>query len=150
MNPPRRTRARPGPGGVPKRLTLPRTLLLDADGLSKAATGDSLARGLLRKAVAEDADVVVSAVTLTETLRGTPRDVAVRRLLKDIEVRDVTAEVATAAGLLLGSTGGANTVDAIVAATAAGCAVPVLVLTSDPGDLGVLVDAMPAVSVVSV
>lgn len=45
-------------------------LVLDAEGLSKLAAGDTRARGYLDSARARGARVAVSALTLTETLRA--------------------------------------------------------------------------------
>lgn len=110
------------------------TLVLDSDGVSKAAVGDERVRAHLQAALRRQARVLVSAVTLTEVLRGGPRDTRVHRILKGVTVEDVTSARARAAGELLGSIGMQATVDAIVAATARAQPGPVLIVTSDPGD----------------
>jgi predicted nucleic acid-binding protein len=82
-------------------------------------------------------------MTLTEVLRGGPRDAPVHRVLSRITVQPVTAEVARRAGELLGATGLSGhrcAIDAVVAATALGAARPVVLLTSDPDDLNKLVE----------
>lgn len=113
------------------------TMVLDADGLAKLAQDDERALAHLTVALRQRHRVVVSAVTLTEVLRGGPRDTAVHRTLKRVSVEPVTPAQGRAAGELLGSTGmgGDNAIDALVAATALAKPGPVVVLTSDPQDL---------------
>jgi predicted nucleic acid-binding protein len=119
------------------------TLVLDSDGLSKLAAGNSRARAYLETAVARRARVAVSAITLTEVLRGSPRDAAVHRVLSRITVVPVTTEIARHAGELLGATGLSGhrcAIDAVVAATALELERPVVLLTSDPDDMNRLVE----------
>ncbi len=119
------------------------TLVLDSEGLSKLAAGDARTRGYLESARSRRARVVVSAITLTEALRGGPRDAAVHRVLSRITVVPVTAEIARRAGELLGATGLSGhrcAIDAVVAATALDLERPVVLLTSDPDDLNRLVE----------
>ena len=118
-------------------------LVLDAEGLAKLAAGDSRARGYLDSARARGARVAVSALTLTETLGGGPRDAAVHRVLARIAIVPVTASIARRAGELLGSTGLSGhrcAIDAVVAATALDAEPPVVLLTSDPDDMNRLVE----------
>jgi predicted nucleic acid-binding protein len=113
-------------------------LVLDAEGLSKLAAGDARVRGYLDSARARGARVAVSALTLTEVLRGGPRDAAVHRVLARIAVVPVTAAIARRAGELLGTTGLSGhrcAIDAVVAATALGLERPVVLLSSDPDDM---------------
>ena len=87
--------------------------------------------------------MAVSAITLTEVLRGGPRDAAVHRVLSRITVVPVSPEIARRAGELLGQTGLSGhrcAIDAVVAATALGLQRPVVLLTSDPDDLNRLVE----------
>jgi predicted nucleic acid-binding protein len=119
------------------------TLVLDGEGLSKLAVGDARVRGYLDGARARGARVAVSAVTLTEALRGGPRDAAVHRVLVRIAVVPVTAAIARRAGELLGTTGLSGhrcAIDAVVAATALDLERPVVLLTSDPDDMNRLVE----------
>jgi predicted nucleic acid-binding protein len=119
------------------------TLVLDSEGLSKLAAGDSHVRAYLETAVARRARVAVSAVTLTEVLRGGARDAAIHRVLSRITVVPVDPEVARRAGELLGATGLSGhrcAIDAVVAATALGLERPVVLLTSDPDDMSRLVE----------
>jgi len=119
------------------------TVVLDSEGLSKLAAGDGRARGYLDIARARRAQVAVSAITLTETLRGGPRDAAVHRVLSRITVVPVTAQIARQAGELLGAIGLSGhrcAIDAVVAATALGMERPIQLLTSDPDDMNRLVE----------
>jgi predicted nucleic acid-binding protein len=126
-----------------RRVAAGGTLVLDSEGLSKLAAGDARARGYLDSARARGARVAVSAITLTETLRGGPRDAAVHRVLARITVVPVTAAIARRAGELLGSTGlwgHRCAIDAVTAATALEMERPVVLLTSDPRDMSRLAD----------
>ena len=126
-----------------RRVAAGGTLVLDAEGLSKLAAGDARARGYLDSAVARGAQIVISAITLTEALRGGPRDVAVHRVLSRITIVPVTAAIAGRAGERLGMTGLSGhrcAIGAVVAATALGAERPVVLLTSDPDDLNKLVE----------
>jgi predicted nucleic acid-binding protein len=127
-----------------RRVTPGGTLVLDSEGLSKLAAGDRLARAYLETARIRRARVVVSAIALTEVLRGGSRDAPVHRVLSRITVLPVTAEIARRAGELLGQTGLSGhrcAIDAVVAATALELERPVVVLTSDPDDLVALTEA---------
>jgi predicted nucleic acid-binding protein len=118
-------------------------LVLDAEGLSKLAAGDARTRGYLHSARNRGARVAVSAITLTEALRGGPRDTAVHRVLSRITVIAVTEAIARRAGELLGTTGLSGhrcAIDAVVAATALDMERPAILLTSDPDDLNKLVE----------
>ena len=87
--------------------------------------------------------MVVSAITLTEVLRGGARDALVHRVLTRVVKESVTEEIARRAGELLGATGLSGqrcAMNAVVAATALGLDRPVVVLTSDPDDMSRLVD----------
>ena len=119
------------------------TLVLDSEGLSKLAAGDGRARAYLETAITRRARVAISAVTLTEVLRGGPRDAKVNRVLSRIAVVPVSAEVARRAGELLGATGLPGhrcAIDAVVAVTALGLERPVVLLTSDLYDMSRLVE----------
>jgi predicted nucleic acid-binding protein len=96
--------------------------------------------------------VVASAVTLSEVLRGTPRDAAVHRVLKRMEVVPLTRGLGRRAGELLGTSGlpATATVDAMVAATALSQTRPVVILTSDPRDLSALIEGESGIGVLPV
>jgi predicted nucleic acid-binding protein len=126
-----------------RRISVGGTLVLDSEGLSKLAVGNPAVRARLAVARVRGARVVVSAVTLAEVLRGGPGDAAVHRVLARITALPVTPEIGRAAGELLGSTGLSGhrcAIDAMVAATALRQPRPVVLLTSDPDDMGKLVD----------
>ncbi|MBP2320916.1 putative nucleic acid-binding protein [Kibdelosporangium banguiense] len=126
-----------------RRIAAGGTLVLDSEGLSKLASGDFRARAHLETARVRRARVVVSAVTLTEVLRGGSRDALVHRVLSRIVVAPVSPELGRAAGELLGTTGLSGhrgAIDAIVAATALQQPRPVVLLTSDPDDMNSLVE----------
>ena len=118
-------------------------LVLDAEGLSKLAAGDARVRAYLDSARVRGARVAVSAVTLTEVLRGGPRDAAVHRALARITIVPVTDAIARRAGELLGTAGLSGhrcAIDAVVAATALNQERPVVLLSSDPDDMNRLVE----------
>lgn len=119
------------------------TLVLDSEGLSKLATGESRARAHLTTALSRRARVAVSAITLTEVLRGGQRDAAVHRVLSRVTVVPVAPAIARRAGELLGATGLSGhrcAIDAVVAVTALGMERPVMLLTSDTDDLSRLLE----------
>lgn len=130
-------------------------LVLDAGGVSKVATHDPSVQAWLERARELDADVVVSAVTVAEVVRGVPRDAAPNRLLKAVDVRPADEPLARRAGRLLGRAGSDATIDALVAATALAerdrrGALRCVVLTSDPADLAALLSGEAGVLVVAV
>jgi predicted nucleic acid-binding protein len=136
-------------GGSPANPRLPDAVVLDSEGLSRAS-GNARIRAELTMARQFGATVHVSAVTLTETLRGSPRDARIHALLKTVKKDPVTPEQGRAAGELLGKTGRADTVDAVVAVTAAGLGRSVRILTGDVDDLNALTADMKNVSVIPV
>ncbi len=114
------------------------TLVLDADGLSKLATGDRGAYLRFQAARKHQSRMVTAASTLTEVLRGGSRDAAVHYWLKLIKVVPLDKELGRAAGELLGKTGLSGhrwALDALLAAVALAQPRPVVLLTSDPRDL---------------
>jgi predicted nucleic acid-binding protein len=126
-----------------RRVAAGGALVLDSEGLSKLAVGNQRARAYLEIARKRGARVVVSAITLTEVLRGGSRDALVHRVLSRIAVLPVTPELGREAGELLGRAGLSGhrcAIDAVVAATALELPRPVLILTSGPDDLGRLLD----------
>lgn len=141
-------------GGVPSGLT--DLLVLDAEGVSKAASHDRSVQAWLERARELDADVVISAVTVAEVVRGVARDARLNRVLKAADVRAAGEVLARRAGRLLGRAGSAATIDAFVAATALAmldgaestgrCAL----LTSDPDDLTALLAEEAGILVIAV
>lgn len=128
------------------------TIVLDSEGLYEA----SVNRGLLLRLTAgrqRRADIVVSAAVLAEVLSGHPRDATVHRVLSRFAVVPVSERLGAEAGRLRGAAGfagGAQAIDAIVAATASDLEPPVMVMTSDVGDLSKLLADHPTVKVVLV
>ncbi|WP_461003966.1 type II toxin-antitoxin system VapC family toxin [Streptomonospora sediminis] len=126
-----------------RRLAEAGALVLDCEGLRKIAAGNEKARALQVTALRRRARIVVSALTLTETLRGGPRDAAVHLVLSRVVILPVTAEIARCAGELLGATGLSGhrcAIDAVVAATALEQPRPAVLMTSDPDDMNRLVE----------
>jgi hypothetical protein len=109
----------------------------------KLALGDKVALSLARDAHDANGSVVTAASTLVEILRGEPRDAAVHRVIRRITVASVDQQVGREAGELLGRvglSGHQHALDALLAVVALGQPRPVVLLTSDPGDLGRLTE----------
>lgn len=128
----------------------PTALVLDSEGLSKAASGDHRALAWVARARELRLPLVVNAVTLTETVRGGARDSRIHLLTKNAHVESVDAVLATEAGGLLGRMKRSDTVDALVAITAIRLKQPTVILTSDPTDLEALTVDAPLVRVMAV
>ena len=117
-----------------------RRVVLDAGALIALARGDTAARAAVRRAEQEDYEVVVPTPVVAQVHRGGWDRASMDRALKAVDVFSETSlETAMRAGVLLGRTGLADAVDAIVVAEASG--VPTTIVTSDPDDIGRLVDA---------
>ncbi|WP_217428585.1 PIN domain-containing protein [Microlunatus speluncae] len=121
----------------------PQSILLDAEALSALASADRRMQAWATVARRTDSILYASTVTLAEVTDGSPRDANVHRVVKAIRLLEVTAEVGYGAGRLRATAARRRkprdlTVDAIVAATAMTLPDPVVVLTSDPGDLRLL------------
>ncbi|MEV6417330.1 hypothetical protein [Kribbella sp. NPDC051718] len=126
------------------------TLVLDNEGLSRAAT-DRAMYVRLQAAYLDGRRVVTSAAILAEALRGTARDAGVYRVLGGIVVEPVTQQIGELAGKLIGAAGlgSGHAVDAILVATALGEPGPIVIATSDLGDLNALAGDQPHISVVA-
>jgi predicted nucleic acid-binding protein len=125
-------------------------LLLDSEGLSKAAARDERVAAFVKQVVLEQGRVVVPAVTLAEVLRGGPRDAEVHRFLKQANIVDITGDLGRAAGEILGDVGTDKTLDALVAAVAVDQPGRVLLLTSDVDDLRALTEGRGDINVIHV
>jgi predicted nucleic acid-binding protein len=130
-------------------------LVLDADGVTKAAAGDKSVAAWLERARELDADVIVSAATIAEVVRGVPGDAKVNRILRTADVVAADEAMGRSAGVLLGRAQCRSTVDALVAATASAAvkrlsASRCIVLSSEPGDLRALLGDDPAMQIVPV
>jgi predicted nucleic acid-binding protein len=91
-------------------------------------------------------EVRISVAVLAETLRGGARDAPIHRVRNAVEVFPTGERTGRVAGSLRGSTGGKNTVDALVAAEAVVSQADVL--TGDPDDLRRLLAKRPGVRVI--
>lgn len=128
----------------------PHSILLDAEALAALAAGDRSMQVWATVARRTDSVLYASTATLAEVTDGTSRDVGVRRVAKALRLQPVTEGIGYRAGTLrAGAVAGRRkprdlTIDAIVAATALALPAPVVVLTSDPDDLGRLLADSPA------
>lgn len=130
-------------------------IVLDAEGVSKAAANDRAVQAWLERARELDAEVIVSAVTVAEVIRGVARDAGCNRVLKAADIWPADESLGRRAGRLLAGANFDATIDALVAATAlTGIerygAPRCVVLTSDPNDLAALLADEPRVRVVPV
>jgi len=118
----------------------PRRLILDSGAVIALSRGDQRARAFLARAVELGVPVEIPVVVVAETVRESPRDAPVRRVLKAVgAVPPTTQEVGEIAGGLLCRAGSSATIDALVVAQAldAGGA---HILTGDVGDLEALAE----------
>jgi hypothetical protein len=118
-------------------------LVLDAEGLVKLSNGDPRALARAKKAHARSAVVVTAATTLTEVMRGGPRDAPLHQVLRKVEVIGISADQGRAAGELLGKTGLSGhrcALDAVLATVALAQPRPVILLTSDTDDMARLTE----------
>ncbi len=127
-------RLRPGVGG---------TLVLDAEGLVKLAAEHPAVYARVKAARSREGTVVTAASTLAEVLRGGPSDARLHRVLGRMTVVPIDQPQGRAAGGLLGRAGLSGhrcALDALLAVVALGQPRPVVLLTSDPGDLARLTE----------
>lgn len=122
-----------------------RTVVLDADGVSKLARRDPVVRSMLEQEVRDaDSALVVPIIVVPQSMAGgvTPDDV--RTILRAAhEVAPVDFDRASHASNLIQTTALLDVVDALVAVEALR-RVPAIVITSDPDDIRQLLDADPA------
>ena len=114
------------------------TLVLDAEGLTKLSVDHPAAFAMVKATRNRQGRVVTAASTLSEVLRGDPRDARVHRTLGRITVVPIGEQQGRAAGELLGRCGLSGhrcTLDALLAVVALAQPRPVVLLTSDTGDL---------------
>jgi hypothetical protein len=112
--------------------------VLDAQGVVKLAAGDPVVRGHIREALSRDHEVVTAASTLAKVLRGGPRDAPVHQALRHVAVIPVDSALGRKAGELLGAVGMSGreeVADSLLAVVALAQQRPVILLTSDPGDM---------------
>jgi len=136
------------------------TMVLDNDGVSKAAT-DRAMYARLKVAYDDGHRVLTSAAVLAELLRGSSRDAGLHRVLARVAVEPVSEPIGQQAGHLIGAAGmsAGQAVDAMVAATAIAEAeqaeasdrvASVLIITSDLPHLTKLVAGRTGVAVAHV
>lgn len=126
-----------------KRERVAGTLVLDAQGLVKLASGDPAVRALAHMAREGNHSIVTAASTLAEVLRGGSKDAPVHQALRHVTVAAVSKEVGRKAGELLGQSGLSghqHTVDSLLAVVALAQRRPAVLLTSDPGDMARLTE----------
>lgn len=122
----------------------PHSILLDAEALASLAADGRRMQAWATVARRTDSTLHASTLTLAEVTDGTARDAGVRRITKAIRLAEVTEDIGYRAGRLRAAAAVTRrktrdlTVDAVVAATALALPPPVVVLTSDPGDLRLL------------
>lgn len=120
--------------------TSPRRLLLDAGALIALSRGSAPARASVKRAIRQGYKVVVPTPVVAQVHRGGWDRASVDRTLTAVDVFVATSlETAMRAGVLLGRAGLSDAIDAIVVAEASGARSTIL--TSDPHDIGRLVDA---------
>ena len=119
------------------------TLVLDAQGIVRLAEADKSMIARVRKADGSGGEIVTAASTLAEVLRGGARDARIHRILRRVTVVDIDKNLGRKAGELLGAAGVSGhrcAVDALLAAVALAQRRPVILLTSDPGNLARLTE----------
>jgi predicted nucleic acid-binding protein len=118
-------------------------LVLDAEGLVKLAGQHPAVYARVKAAFDRNGNVVTAASTLAEVLRGGPPDARMHRVLGRMSVIPIDEPQGRAAGELLGRTGLSGhrcALDALLAVIALDQPRPVVLLTSDPGDLARLTE----------
>ncbi|MFJ7999094.1 DNA-binding protein [Streptomyces sp. NPDC096310] len=127
------------------------TLVLDCEGLSKLVRDDRTVVAMIGRARDHGAHVVTSAVTPVEARHPKANQARFDWVLSRLDISPVDDEISRGASKLLaqaGLHGHKYALDAILSATVLLCRPPVVVLTSDPEDIGALCG--PGVRVVRV
>ena len=113
-------------------------LVLDAGALIGIDHDDRRTAGLIELGRRSAGALVTTAPVVAQAWRGSAKQARLARLLAMLDVRGVHLADACAAGELLAATGTSDVVNALLALLA----VPGdQLLTSDPGDLRVLIEA---------
>lgn len=117
-------------------------IVLDNGALIALERNDRAMWARLRVAALAQEPVVVPAAALAQAWRGgAHRQAPLARAMQQIEVVVLDGQVARAAGVLCGVTGTSDVIDATVALVAAHPDA-VAVCTSDPDDIGQLLEAL--------
>ena len=113
-------------------------LVLDAGGVLALARRDRRALEGVALALTRGALVVIPTPVIAQVHRGGHAGARVDAILRVSVALPTSDTIARAAGELLGASGQADAIDAIVVAEAL-FAQPALIMTSDPGDLRALI-----------
>ena len=121
------------------------SLVLDAGALIAVERGDRATAAVIEVARQQQRRVIVPAGVVGQVWRGSARQARLSRLLnaRDVVVEPLTDIGARAAGVLCGSEGGADVIDASVVLTAR--RYQATVISSDRADLRVLDPTVPVV-----
>lgn len=129
--------------------TPPPRLILDSGAVIALSRGDARARAFVHRALTMGAEVLIPAVVIAETVRGTARDATVNRVIGAVDaVAPIDEPIGRAAGALQGASGLNQAIDAAVVALAAFGGGRIL--TSDPDDLSRLASHAKGVSIHSI
>ena len=114
------------------------TLVLDSQGLSLYFEQDRIVLNMVRSALERGADRVISAATLLEAQHPGVKRARREYVLSQLKIQPLLVPWAREAAQLLADAGLSGHSHAMVAVTALHQEPPVVVLTSDPGDMGQL------------
>lgn len=127
-----------------------RRLVLDSGGVSAVAAGNGLARAVLDRARRKGWLVVIPAPVLTEVHTGRRDHARIDRVINAVDILvETTPDVAKRAGEERSVSGVLDVVDAIVVAEAV-ASPPAVIMTSDPDDIRMLLEAAEATHEVEV
>jgi hypothetical protein len=117
------------------------TLVLDCDGLSRLVDDSARVVALVAEARKRGMEVVISALTIIEAVHRKTDQRRLAWLLSGVRIEhvdEVSAKAASALLLDVGLHGHKYAVDAVVAEVAVRQHPPVVMLTSDVDDMGIL------------
>jgi hypothetical protein len=118
----------------------PKRLVLDAGALIALSRGSGSARASVKRAIRRGYSIVVPTPVVAQVHRGSWDRASMDRTLKAVDMFVATSlETALYAGVLLGRADHSDAVDGVVVAEAVQARSTIL--TSDPDDIGRLVDA---------
>lgn len=123
-------------------LRIIRSLVLDASALSAASEQLSPLRFQLRKAAERGARLYTTSATLTEVLRGSPRDAKTNQLISAVHIQVIDEKIGRGAGTRIGKSSmrGNVTIDSLLVEVASHLPKPVAIMTSDFTDIVGLAD----------
>lgn len=126
------------------------TLFLDTGAVLALARRDRLTQAFVTKAQQLRAPVRISWLSLAELLPGRDGGAVSWALSLAGRAAVTESDCRTAADLMAETGAGGRTVDALIAVAALRLPKPVVVLTSDPEDMSLLLAGRPGVAVVAV